>query len=455
MGTLDGELQKTLKEYLSHNSILIVDSVSSARVNLASALTKMGAPRQKMSLVGSLAEARDEIQKLKPKLVFSDFMIGSESGLDLLQDQKVAYTKDELKKAVFVLVTSNASQSTVARAAEEDVDTFIIKPYTMDTLTKALASSIQVKLNPSRYLELIELGKEELFKNNFDQAIDFFEDAMGEHDQPTLACFYAGQAEFMKAAISSAASNYDKGLSYNKIHYKCLVGMYDLLMAQKKYHEAYDIIRRLSQYFPANPKRLSSVLRLAILTEHFEDMEGYYQIYLRIPERNDDLIKYMCSALVVTGKYYLRTKNRSRAVKLFEAASVSAGGRTNFTTYAIEALVNFNILNEAEKFLERLRTLAPASKDFQISKFLISTLQDDLIGSIQQGRNLIREGIETPAVYEKLIAQSKTGQYHEEVENLLEVASKKWPDRIPDFIFARDHAPPGDGVAVAATATRG
>jgi DNA-binding NtrC family response regulator len=84
----DADLKnKTLKEFLSNNSVLIVDSVSSARVNLAASLSKLGAMRQKMSLVGSLEEARHEIKKLKPKVVFTDFMVGSNSGMDLLQEQ--------------------------------------------------------------------------------------------------------------------------------------------------------------------------------------------------------------------------------------------------------------------------------------------------------------------------------------------------------------------------------
>jgi CheY-like chemotaxis protein len=432
------DLELVLKDYLSTNSVLIVDSVSSARVSLAATLAKFGATRQKMSLVGSIAEARREIIKLRPKVVFTDFMIGSESGLDLLQDQKLSYSKEELKETTFVLVTGNASQSTVARAAEEDVDTFIIKPYTLNTLRNALANAVNMKLHPNKYLQLIEAGKELLFKSNYDEAIKTFEEAMDHSETPTLACFYAGQAEFMKTAIVGAEKNYDQGLSYNKIHYKCLVGLYDLLMSQKKYFEAYDIIKRLAQYFPANPKRLASVLRLAIITENFDDMEGYYRIFLKVSDRTEELTKYMCSALLVTGKHYLRRKIRSRALELFEAAAVSGNGKSNFLAYIIDALVDYKMRDPADAFLVRMGKVSTTSADYLISRFLISTLFDDLLGSIQMGRNLIREGHETPAVYEKLIAQSVKGEYMEAAEELYVEACKKWPNRTGDFVFARE-----------------
>ena len=61
---------QTLKEYLVDGTILIVDTVSSARINLATTLSSLGANRQNMTLVDSIPEARKLIKELKPKLVF-------------------------------------------------------------------------------------------------------------------------------------------------------------------------------------------------------------------------------------------------------------------------------------------------------------------------------------------------------------------------------------------------
>ena len=47
----------------------------------------------------------------------------------------------------------------MARAAEEDVDTFIIKPYTASMLKQALSAAVVSKLKPSLYAQLIEQGK--------------------------------------------------------------------------------------------------------------------------------------------------------------------------------------------------------------------------------------------------------------------------------------------------------
>jgi CheY-like chemotaxis protein len=428
--------EELLKDYMTNNSILIIDSVSSARVTLASNLARMGGQRYKMALVGSLQEAREEIKKNKPKIIFSDFMIGQESGLDLIQEQKASRNQAEKDDTLFVLVTGNASQSTVARAAEEDVDTFIIKPYTMNSLLSALKDAVQLKLRPSFYLQLIEEGKKLLFSGKPDESIVVFEKAMKENAKPTLALFYLGQAEFMKSALDVAKDKYAEGLGYNKIHYKCLVGLFDLLNSQKKYRDAYDVIRTLAQFFPANPKRLGSVLRLAIMTENYGDMEGYYRIYVKLPEHSDELIKYMCSALLVTAKYYLRNSHRTRALEIFKNAAISAGGRSHFLIYIVETLVEYKMKNEANEYLKRIIQMAPGSNDVWAAQFLVSTLSNDRIASIQLGRDAIRRGISIPSVYEKLILQSVRGGYCDEAQELFETACKKWPDKIDSFNFA-------------------
>lgn len=436
MSTKAPDIEIILKEYLSSNSILIVDSVSTARVNLAAVLTKFGASRQKMTLVGSLQEAKIEIQKSKPKIIFSDFMIGADSGLDLIQNQKAEYQKEKIKDSIFILITANASQSVVARASEEDVDTFIIKPYTIDTLKKALLETAKVKLLPNRYLELIEEGKELLQQSQYEDAIVDFEKATHENAEPSLAFYYYGQAEYLTDSFDGAEQKYQQGLSFNSIHFKCLVGLYELLYQQKKFSEAYDVIRTIAQYFPANAKRMASVLRLAIITENFQDMEGYYSIYLKIAERPDDLIKTMCSALVVTGKYYLRTSFPSRALEVFEKAAVSAGGKTAFILYIIETLVDFKMVADADRFLVRLNTFAPGGLDYLAGKFLISTLDQEVKVAVQIGRDTIRAGVEIPSVHEKLIILSLRAGYIDAAEALFRFACSRWPDKQGNFIYA-------------------
>jgi len=427
--------EELLKKYLSENEILILDTVSSARVNVAGVLCKLGAVRNKMHLLGSIAEAESLLKKTKIKVIFADFMIGNQSSFDLLQTQKKVFEKEKIKDSLFVLVTSNASQSTVARAAEEDVDTFLIKPFATQTLMTALNQTIRLKLFPNLYLRLIDEGKELMFNGQLDAAIESFGKAVKEDPTPTLALAYYGQAEAMKKAYVEAENKYVTGLEFSKIHYKCLVGLFELLYKDKRYAEAYEVIEKLAAYFPANPKRLAEVLRLAIITNHYEDMEGYYRIFTKIDERTDELTNYMCSALLVTGKHYLRQKVRKRAVEVFNNAAVSAGGRTKFLLYIVESLKDYKMKTESAEFVSRLAKLAGGSPEHKAALFLMNSIDGERLEMINLGRNLIREGIQIPSVYEHLILLHIGGGFIEKAVEFAYDAIGKWPDKKKNFVY--------------------
>ena len=429
-----GDAETLLKEYLSENNIVILDAVSSGRTNIASCLSRLGAARHKMSLAGSIGDAREELKRNKAKIIFADFLIGKDSSLDLIQFQRKVFEQDKVKDALFVLVTSNASQSAVAQAAEEDVDTFIVKPFSFDTMKAALENAVMLKLRPNLYLRLIEEGKELMFAGDYANAILKFKEAKDQSATPTLACFYLGQVEVMKKALDAAEGNYLDGLNYNKIHYKCLAGLFDLLHGEKRWQDAYEIMKRLAQYFPANPKRLGTVLKLSVLTNNFQDVDSYYRIYIEMDERNDELIRQMCSALAVTGRHYLRQNAYPRAIEVFENAAISSAGRTSFLLYIVEALAEYGLTKEADPFLSRLQKIAPGSREVLAAQFLTLDRSVDVKDVVNRGRGILKDGVDHPGVYEKLIIVSIRAGYKENALELADYARKRWPDKARYFL---------------------
>lgn len=433
MADLD-EQEKVLKDYLSDNHILILDAVSSGRTNIASCLTKFGGARSKMSLVGSMADAREEIKRVKPKVIFADFMIGKESSLDLIQFQKSQFEKEGIKDNLFVLVTSNASQSAVAQAAEEDVDTFIIKPFSLDTLKKAVARTVYAKINPSDYMQTIDQGKELLFAADYKGAREKFKRAIDLDPKPTLAHFYHGQADYMAKAMEAAEACYQNGLNLNNIHYKCLVGLFDLLHGEQRFNDAYDVIKRLASYFPANPNRLSTVLRLSVQTKNYEDVDSYYRIFVEIDERSDQLINHMCSALAVTGRHFLQSNSAPKAIQAFESAAVSSAGRSKYLLYMIEALAEHGMLKETDPFLKRLKYAGHSGPELATAQFITLDPTTKPLDVVNQGRSLVNDGIEHPTVYSKLIENSIKAGYKESALEFAKKAMIKWPDRAKTFL---------------------
>jgi DNA-binding NarL/FixJ family response regulator len=421
-----------IEDFMGANDILVVDPVSSARVSLTGTLVQMGAKRNRMSLVGTLEEARAVIQRLKPKVIFCEYMVGKESGLDLIQEQKLAYG-NQAKDCFFVLVTSNGSQSAVARAAEEDVDTFVIKPYTIKTFRHSLNEALKGKLDPSDYARTIEQGKTYLKEGANAEAELQFKQAQKQSATPTLACFYLGQTALIKEALAEATDDYRQGLSYNKIHYKCLIGLFDLQMKQNKHTEAYDVVKKIAQYFPANPKRLASVLRLAIMTKNYDDIEGYYRIFTQLDVRSDELTRYICSALSVTAKHYLTRSTRSRAIELFDKVAISCAGRIQFMRYAVETMVAFDCQKDALDYMKKFPPELRGKPDYLIASLTAEGATRPSGEMIQKARDIIAKDIEEPCVYLVLIYHLGKGGLKDAAEHTASEASKKWPKQAEEF----------------------
>jgi response regulator of citrate/malate metabolism len=85
---------------------------------------------------GSLGEAETIVKEKNIGIVLSDYFIAGGSGFDLFKIIREKLPKN--KELCLILVTANISQTAVAKAAEEDVDSFIIKPYTIQSIQESL-----------------------------------------------------------------------------------------------------------------------------------------------------------------------------------------------------------------------------------------------------------------------------------------------------------------------------
>ena len=421
------------EEFLRNNHILVIDSASGARISLTTALIKLGAISSQIKLVNSIEDANLEFKKGKYKLIFSDYMVGNKSGLGFIQEAKLSASQQGNNEVIAILVTSNASQSAVAKAAEGDIDNFVIKPYSFDNLKNVLNKTIYDKLYPNEYLKMIEEGKDLFLLQKFNEAKDHFLNAVKNDPAPALALSYLGQLSAIQKDHLSAEKYFTDGLTFNEIHFGCLMGLQELLYDQKRFHEAYDVAKELVKYFPANSKRLSNVLRAAIVTDRFQDIHDFYKVYLDIDERNDELVRYVCSAMLVAGKYFLKKKDTKGALELFDKAAITAAGKSNYLYYIIETLVDYKLQNECQPFLKRLYALSPIGQDYLAANFLASTLSLPTIDIVHQGRELLKKGVETPAVYDKLIHHSIKGGYREAADDLIQYAIQKWPEKKADF----------------------
>lgn len=385
---------EVLKEFLENNDVLIVDKNPSSRNRLLKIIYDLGAKRHMIHTASGMEEAEALLKNKKVGIVLSEYYILGGSGFDLFNLIRKQNTSQHL---CLVLVTSNISETAVARAAEEDVDSFVIKPYTIQGIRENLASTIFHKVKPSDYFVKINEAKKLIEKQEFDSAIKLLNEAKKLHQEPALALFYIGQAEYLKRLLDEAVVSYNHGLEINEIHFKCLIGLYELLIQQENFTGAYEVVRKIARYFPANPNRLGEIIRLAIKTNNFEDMGLYYEIYTSLEERAEVLTNYIGAGLFVGGKYYLREAQRAKALAYFDNIAVSCSRFPKFIRAIITLLIENNMASEAERYLLRFPAGTMDSPDYLVSDFLIlSRMSLNKAQIVKRGLELYNQKIKDP-----------------------------------------------------------
>lgn len=425
---------KSFQSYVAGQKILIVDETSTARAYIAKTMITLGAKMSDITLCSSLETAHTALETLKPKIVICDFNLGKFSGLELLQRQRRQFP--ESKDRLFVLVTGNSSQSAVAQAAEEDVDTYLLKPVTADILTQSIVRAALFKSAPPPYNQAINEARSLIEAGKLNEADTKLREALKLNPKPSLALAYLGQLDAIKKMMPDAEGKYKQGLSFNKIHYKCMVGLFDSLQDQKRHMDAYQVVKRISQYFPANPQRLTQVLKLAIVTKSYEDVETYYQSFKNIDERNDEMVRYVCAALVVVGRYYLQRGFKTRAHELLQGAVATSGASPRMLKEIVLLLLDFRLAAQANDYLARFRPEHQSGIEYAVSALGIMDQLDPPSRTVAAGKAMIDKGLLDPAIYKILIRRSRDAGLKAAVEDLIHHASLKWPELKAEFAAA-------------------
>lgn len=423
-----------LKKYLETKTVLIADSGASSRAGLFSIMKDLGAKPNNIHMVNHFEQAESFIIEKKPHVILADFDLGNRCGLDLFRSQKEQRPK-EVKDCLFVIATGNGSQSAVARACEEDIDAFILKPFNVIQVRSILIKAAAQKLQPSEYHQVIEQAKSFIEKMNLDEAEALLKKAKSMDSSPTTACYYLGQVQYLRKVIDAAKGEYNQGLSFNKIHYRCLVGLYDLLMTQNDHRAAYEVVKKISQYFPANPKRLAEVLKLAIQTQQYEDIERYYALFTSLDQRDETLIRYVCAALIICSKHYISANiGHGRAIELLKKTAITAGNRTKILREIVLTLTDNGLGKDAEYFLSRFPPEYHLTDEFSVLSFLVSQTNPAHAPTPELGKKILLRGVIDDRLYKCMIEGYLRKNQLESAQDMAIDAGNKIPTKKAEFM---------------------
>lgn len=414
-------------QFLEDKKILVIDSSKSFSRMIQSCLIEMGIRSRSITLVSSYQNAQELISELKPEIIISDYNVNEKSGLEFAVMQKKYLEKENDR--VFILATSNSSESAIVDALEEEVDGCLLKPFSPNDFQKTFKAITASKESPSQYKKVLETAKALRLQHEFEQAEELVKMAMKLKPESAMPFACLGDIQRAKQNYDEALSVYSKGLDLNPKHYRCLKGKFEVLELLGEKEQAYDTIKFFIQSLPLGSEVLERAFCLVLETKNFQDMELYYEIYRQKENRSMSLVKTVCSSLYKSGKVCAKEGQWPLAEKMFSWCIISSGRNLKF----IEKVIKFCIDKDKKEAAEKFFKLYPADQvgtdhhselDFYIAKSILSPEE-----IVEKGRQLLAKGTKKIFLYKEIIQQLLNINLAMAAENMTYEAIQRFPDK--------------------------
>lgn len=394
------DFNSLLSEFMKDQSVLIVEPSPAFTSTIQSCLHGFGVKGNQVITCQKFTDAKRILADRKPKVLITEYDLGENFGLALIEEQEKHHSE---MSRISIIVTKNSSDSAVSEAAEEQVDAFILKPFSVDTFNDRLRDAFARKVQPSAYVQKIREGKNELVDGNYNPALSEFDEAKPLNNKPSLAHYYSGHVLQLQGDLKRALREYSEGLRFNPLHYKCLIGQFEVLMEQKNYHEAYKLVGTIRENYPLTSHRLGQIFIAAVYTQHFDDLPSYYELFLRLDQRTPWLVQLTTLALLTAAKFCVREKNLPKAMIFFDMATVTSARDVKVIEQIIDELFKVKASHEAQLIFAKILPSDVGSPIHSQLGFKVDSMILPRDQVMEKGRKLVMAGHGTPDIYRSMI----------------------------------------------------
>lgn len=414
-----------VQKFLENEKIVIVDPSASFGQSISASLIELGAKADNIFYVKKYSDAVEKINVHMPRILFTEYYLGENIGFSLIPVQQKYF--DDADK-VAVVATHNASAASIAEAAEEYVDAYMLKPFSMGEFQARIIQLINSKLNPTDYAKRIRDGKILLKAKDFDKAAEEFEKAAKMDPKPSLAHYYLGHTKYLQNKFGEALREFKSGLNIQPLHYKCLLGEFDSLFEQKKYDEAYKLVPTIKKNFPISPKRLGNIFISAVFSHNYQDISSYYQLYQNLEYRPTELSKIFSMALLTAGKFNIKKNDIEHADECFNLGVTITGSDANYIGTIIRELLKLKDADRASFYLSKFPHGAIGGKEYSALSFLIDQYVLMPHDVIEKGKKLVSSGYADAECYRTIVKMLVNNGKIVMAEDIATKAVRDYPD---------------------------
>ncbi len=396
-----------ITEYLINKKALIICSSNATRSVIRSALLGSGMINNNITTAKRFSEAVSIIETIKPEIIFADYEIDENFGLELSFIQR-DFISDTSQKIFFALSDSGTA-SAVADAAEEEVESFLIKPLNEGTIISYIQRIVREKINPSEKTMIMAKAREMIKNNQLPAAEKFLTLSMVSVDNPAIIYYYLGLIHEKRGHFASALSYYNLGLENNANHFKSLYGKFMMSYRTGDKSQAYNLINQIRKKFPLTPELLKIAFCVVIETNNFKEIEDYYQLYLKQIRKPEDLKFVVSTALLTAGKAFLRQNGQiDIALNYFTKGSIISGRQTDYIENVIQELTKQGFPNKLSNFFEMFKAGDISDKilkPLRFKQYMRELRSEDYL--LEEGKKMIFEKVANEECLEIILEMAK------------------------------------------------
>lgn len=391
-----------LSEYFASKKALVLDDKRVFRNLCVEALVEVGVPKKNIQAEKSYNHALSYIEEHKPEIIITNFEIHDYFGLDMSPLQ-LEYSDTTLDK-IFFMLAEDAKKAAIADAAEEEVDGFLLKPFTAEDMVTYLTKVAKRKIDPPESIECLIKVKQYLKDKNFTQAATLVLASKIIHSEMPLFNYFAGEMYRLQGDLDQALAEYEAGLETMPIHYKCLQGQFKVFKELKSKEKAFSVIETISRYFPLTPLLLREAFVFSILSNSHEKVDHFFDLYLKLPRKSKELKKVVSASLMTAGKILIKDNGKdatvTKALEYFQKGAIISGTRDVYIANVIDYIIDNKLGGKLELFISMLSCEEINQKVIENARFKamtkLGTAQPVLI---EKGRKLVFDGVANEFVY--------------------------------------------------------
>jgi len=159
-------------------------------------------------------EAWDILQEEKVDLSIIDWNMPMMSGMELLG--RIREDKS-LREMPVIMVTGEANREIVAEAAESDVDNYLLKPFSIESLEARIGKIIEKANNPPPVVYHLKMARGFEEKGDFESAIQEIKHAMEMDPESTRPLRELGRVYIQRNDLKEAEKWLNQAIKTNKL----------------------------------------------------------------------------------------------------------------------------------------------------------------------------------------------------------------------------------------------